>query len=39
LDKWKRSSAPFTGGRFGLYFPGDAQMWLANFTFTEQKGQ
>jgi serine/threonine-protein kinase len=39
LDEWKRPSPPFTDGRFGFYFPGDTQMWLANFTFTEQKGQ
>jgi hypothetical protein len=39
LDDWKRPSPAFTDGRFGFYFPGDAQMWLANFTFTEQKRQ
>ena len=39
LNDWKRPSPAFTDGRFGFYFPGDAQMWLANFTFTEQKRQ
>jgi hypothetical protein len=37
LDEWKRPSAAFTDGRFGFYFPGDLEMWLANFTFTELK--
>jgi hypothetical protein len=35
LDDWTRPSPAFTDGRFGFYFPGDTEMWLANFTFTE----
>ncbi len=35
IDNWTRPSPPFSDGRFGFYVPGDAEMWLSNFTFTE----
>jgi len=37
LDDWKQPSPAFTEGRFGFDLPGDTQIWLANFTFTEQE--
>jgi hypothetical protein len=35
LDDWMKTAGTFTEGRFGFYFPGNDQMWLANFRHTE----
>jgi len=33
LHEWTRTDPPFTTGQFGLYYPRDTRMWLANFGF------
>ena len=35
LQDWNRPGQPFTGGRFGIYVPGNSEVWLANFRFTQ----
>ncbi len=35
LQDWNHPDRPFTGGRFGIHLPGNSQVWLANFTFTQ----
>jgi len=36
VQEWTRNGVPFTTGQFGLYYPADTRMWLANFSFTAQ---
>jgi hypothetical protein len=35
LQDWNRPGQPFTRGRFGIHVPGNSQVWLANFRFTQ----
>lgn len=37
LYDWNRPGQPFTRGRFGIHLPGNSQVWLANFRFTQAR--
>jgi serine/threonine-protein kinase len=37
LQDWNRPDQPFTRGRFGIHLPGNSQVWLANFRFTQTR--